>query len=70
MKTYKNRFFAFIAMFPLLFILSSANAAVTPQQTLQNINAVGPITKVDAKATVLAKGQNHLPKRAYDKVDC
>ena len=67
MNTSKIRLFTMIAVLPLFFMMGSVKAASLPQQ---DISPVGHITNVDAKATVLAKGQNHLPKRAYDKVVC
>lgn len=70
MITNKRQALTFIAMIPLLFILGTANAATASSSELPNAVSNGNVVNVDAKATVLAKGQNHLPKREYDKTTC
>lgn len=65
MKVKNSKIIIFIAMIPLMFIFGTASAAnvwpdksvIVPALLMQQAKAI------DANAIVLAKGQNHLPKK-------
>lgn len=67
MKQHKYKLMTFMTMIPLLFAFGAANAETTLHPSADT-NAIQQSIQSDAKATVLAKGQNNLPK--HDRTDC
>lgn len=67
MKQYQYKLRTLIALIPLLFVFGTANAESTIKKAA-DVGTVQQTIKSDAKATVLAKGQNNLPK--HDRTDC
>lgn len=58
-----------IAMIPVLFAFSVADEAYFTSHKSTAISKVAQIKRIDAKTMILAKGQNHLPKRHNNKYD-
>lgn len=70
MSRLKSKIFIIISMIPLLFAFNTANAALIPLKKPSVIETADQTFKIDTKAIVLAKGQNHLPKQAGYKAKC
>jgi hypothetical protein len=67
MKQYQYKLMTLIAMIPLVFAFGTVNAESVINKS-EDTGTVQQSIQSNAKATVLAKGQNNLPK--HERTDC